>query len=126
MCEKDRVTTILHRHRLIVVMLIAGMTAACFGGPNPDQEKWLHGSWELTFNPEHDDSDVLIFKDDGTVMVRTADGRNISGKYAVFDKELAVTLVMNNKIIDVKFQISPDQSRLIYENGAYYTKQQSN
>ncbi len=101
----------------LAVLLAPG----CSSG-DPASHSWLHGSWELTFNPQKDDADVITFNSDGTVSIATADGHGVIGKYAVLDQEVALTLVSNQKIVDVRFAMSPDHTRLVYENGAYYTK----
>lgn len=115
------ISVIPTRLAALTVLAFIVMFSGCSGN-EAEKHAWLHGTWELTFNPDNDDSDVLTFKPDGTVTVDTIDGRQISGQYAVLDQELALTLVSNQKIVDVRFTISPDQSRLIYENGAYYTR----
>ena len=106
----------------IVVCLAIVFLSACSDMWGGNDAVWLHGKWELTHNPEKDDSDVLVFKDDGTVTVQTEDGREISGKYLVNENQLRMTLVTARDIVDVEFTISQDKTKLIYRNGAFYTK----
>ena len=77
----------------------------------------------MTHNPDNDSADKLIFKDDGTVVVQTEDGREIPGKYLIEEDQLKMTLATERDVIDVDFAISADKSKLIYKNGAFYTKQ---
>ena len=77
----------------------------------------------LTNNPDKDADDKLLFKDDGAVIVQTEDGREIPGKYLIDDNQLKMTLATRRDVIDVEFTISADKSKLIYRNGAFYTKQ---
>jgi hypothetical protein len=104
----------------IVLPLALALTAGC-GNP-AQQETWLHGTWELAYNPAHDSDDELSFRPDGTVEISTADARHIKGNYFVKDQTLLMLLEGNSNVIDVQFQISPDHARLTYQTGAYYTR----
>ena len=110
------------------IWIIAGLTVACLSGCSDSsgakEALWLHGVWDLTHNPEHDSSDTLVFKDDGTVTVQTEDERQITGKYLIDKNTLKMTLDTGRNVIDVEFTISEDKSKLIYSNGAFYTKQE--
>ncbi len=112
---------------MVFIYVIAGVVmiaaSACSDISGSRDAVWLYGVWELTHNPDHDDSDTLVFKDDGTVKVQTEDGREIDGKYAINDNQLKMTLATPRDVIDVEFTISKDKSKLIYRNGAYYTRQ---
>jgi hypothetical protein len=105
-----------------LVVLGAAMTAACDSGADPAAQQWLHGTWELTFNPDRDSEDDLVFDKDGSVQIHTANKRIIDGRYMVSDNELLMALIVNDKPVEVRFEISPDKSRLVYRNGAYYMK----
>ena len=107
----------------IVISMVFVFISACSYTSDSKDAVWLHGVWELTHNPDKDDADNLDFKDDGTVIVRTQDGREIHGKYLIDENHLKMTLVIPKNIIDVEFTISEDKTKLIYENGAFYTKQ---
>jgi translation initiation factor IF-1 len=111
----------------VFIYFIAGFlmtaTSACSDMSGSGDAAWLYGVWELTHNPDHDDSDTLVFKDDGTVKVQTEDGREIHGKFAINDNQLKMTLATGRDVIDVEFTISKDKSKLIYRSGAYYTRQ---
>ncbi len=104
------------------ILLLTAMTTACDSGSDPAAEEWLHGTWELTFNPERDSEDALVFNRNGFVQVHTANKRVIDGSYQMSSNTLLIVLVVNDQPVDVRFEISPDKSRLVYENGAYYTK----
>lgn len=97
--------------------------SGCSYSSGAKEAVWLHGTWELTHNPDNDSSDTLVFKDDGTVTVQTEDGRQIPGKYLVDENKLKMTLDTGRNVIDVEFTVSADKSKLIYSNGAFYTKQ---
>lgn len=107
---------------VIAVLLLAVLAAACGNGGGDTAHAWLHGTWELTFNPEHDSEDDLEFRRDGSVRVHTENKHIIDGMYQVSNDELLMVLVVNDKPVDVRFEISPDRTRLTYKNGAWYTK----
>ena len=98
--------------------------SACSDMSGSEDAVWLHGAWELTHNPDKDDADKLIFREDGVVIVQTEDGREIHGIYLINDLHLNMTLAGNNKAVEVEFTISGDKLKLIYETGAFYTKRQ--
>ncbi len=108
-----------------LALLFVVMASACGSGGDPGAQQWLHGTWELTFNPDRDDEDNLVFDEDGVVRILTADNRVLNGRYQVSDNDLLLVLVVNDKPVDVSFEISPDKTRLVYRNGAYYTKKGS-
>ena len=98
--------------------------SACSAISGSEDAVWLHGAWELAHNPDKDDADKLIFREDGVVIVQTEDGREIHGTYLINDLHLNMTLAGNNKAVEVEFTISGDKLKLIYETGAFYTKRQ--
>jgi hypothetical protein len=108
-----------------LALLFVAMASACGSGDDPGAQQWLHGTWELTFNPDRDDEDNLVFDEDGVVRILTADNRVLDGRYQVSGNDLLLVLVVNDKPVDVRFEISPDRSRLTYRNGAYYMKKGS-
>jgi hypothetical protein len=103
-----------------LIILAAALTAAC--GDSDGRPEWLHGTWELAFNPDRDSEDELTFNPNGTVVVQTADGRQISGQYQVNGLDLLLLLQPERNVVDVHFEIAPDHTRLVYKSGAYYIK----
>ncbi|MCC6302196.1 MAG: hypothetical protein IT489_05285 [Gammaproteobacteria bacterium] len=104
-----------------ITLLMAVALAAC--GSDASRAAWLHGTWTLAFNPAHDSEDVLTFRPDGKIEIRTADARRIDGIYHLEDRALLLRLEGRNGTIDAQFEVSPDHTRLTYPSGAYYTKQ---
>lgn len=109
-------------HALRTGLTIFAITAVFFVAACGKHPEWLHGTWELAYNPAHDSEDELTFNPDGTVVVESEDQHQTKGKYELSDSDL--TLVFPGRIdpIEVHFEASPDHSRLTYHNGAYYTK----
>lgn len=110
---------------MFAVLLLGALVSACDSAGDPAAQQWLHGTWELTFNPDRDSEDDLVFSRDGGVQVHTLTRQVIPGKYRVVGDELQLVLVVNDKHVEVGFGISPDKSRLTYSNGAYYMKKSS-
>lgn len=108
-----------------MLLCVALIVTACNSGGDPAAQQWLHGAWELTFNPDRDSKDDLIFASDGSMKIHTENKQVIDGKYRVEGDELAMVVIVNDKPVDVRFDISPDKSRLTYSNGAYYMKKAS-
>lgn len=106
----------------VLALLLSTMLAACDSSEDPGAQQWLHGTWELNFNPDRDDQDDLTFREDGTVRIDTANERIVNGKYQVSGNDLLLVLVVNDKPVEVHFEVSQDKSRLVYGNGAYYVK----
>ncbi len=104
----------------IVLGIVLVLLAACSASTDSGND-WLLGQWELAYNPENDDEDVLLFHEDGRVVIQTVDGREINGRYRIANDHLYLTLMLANRPLEVNFAISPDHSRLIFEKtGAYY------
>jgi hypothetical protein len=109
-------------HALRTGLTIFAITAVLFVAACGSHPEWLHGTWELAYNPAHDSEDELTFHPDGTVVVVSQDQHQMNGKYELSESQL--TLVFPGRIepIEVNFEVSPDHSRLTYHTGAYYTK----
>ena len=109
-------------HALRTGLTILAITAVLLLAACGKHPEWLHGTWELAYNPAHDSEDELTFNPDGTVVVASEDQHQMKGKYELSDTDL--TLVFPGRIepIEVHFEVSTDHSRLTYHNGAYYTK----
>lgn len=103
-------------------LLLTALIAGCGSDNDTVSQQWLHGAWELTFNPDRDSDDELVFKPNGLVRVHTESNRDFEGKYQVSDDTLIMVMIVNDVPVEVRFGISPDKTRLVYENGAYYMK----
>lgn len=106
-----------------LMFLALATVGACGSDSDPAGQAWLHGTWVLTFNPDRDSRDDLVFRDNGGVEVHTEDNRVVNGIYRIRDDQLVLLLEIKDQVVDVNFDIAPDKSRLTYKNGAYYTRQ---
>ncbi len=86
------------------------------------RDEWLHGTWELTYDPDKSPTDWLIFAADSSVEVETEDGRVISGRYVLDGSSLTLTMSLSFRDISIPLQVSSDRSQISNESGAYYTK----
>ena len=109
-------------HALRTGLTIFAITAVLFLAACGKHPEWLHGTWELAYNPAHDSDDELTFQPDGTVLVVSEDQHQTKGKYELSDTDLTLEFPGRIEPIEVHFEASPDHSRLTYHNGAYYTK----
>lgn len=107
--------------RAIAGLLLIG-SVACTEPDRGEAPDWLAGSWELTHNPTGDDEDVLIFDEQGQVTVQTEDKRRLHGRYHVKDSTLLLLLMIGNRQVETQFELDHGNQRLVYKNGAYYTK----
>ena len=91
----------------------------------PERDEWLYGTWQLTYDPDNNPTDWIIFAVDGSVSVKRPDGRLISGTYTRVGSSLTVTVSINSKAISFPLKVSPDRTQIANESGAYYTKSHS-
>ena len=108
---------------LFIIILCIGLFAC--GGINGDEHKWLIGEWQLTYNPSHDDEDVLSFSSGGRLTIKTVGGRSIDGHYQIVDNQLIMLIPNGSRPIETSFKISEARDQLLFANGAYYTKGES-
>lgn len=107
-----------------LLLTMALLVLAACSDPASNDNAWLLGRWELAYNPDADDEDVLLFREDGSVLVQTVDGREVPGKYHIRGERLDLDLALSTRLLQVSFDISPDHSRLIFpKSGAYYQRQ---
>ncbi len=113
----------MQRTAVALLLTMALLLTAC-GGPSGDDNAWLLGRWEVAYNPAADDEDVLLFREDGSVLVQTVDGREVQGRYRIRGERLDLELALSTRLLEVSFDISPDHSRLVFaKTGAYYQHQ---
>ncbi len=107
--------------RWSLLAALLALSSACGDGARDDAQ-WLVGRWEVAYNPQHDDDDVLEFSRDRIMSVRLADGRVIDGRYEIEGDTLVLDLDVPKRPTQVRIRIAPDHRRLVFENGAFYEK----
>jgi hypothetical protein len=105
----------------VFIMLLALMLPAC-SGAGSETPPWLLGRWQVAYNPNQDDSDVLLFQPGGKVRIEMEDGRALPGYFQVQQDKLVLLIQIGQRNIETQFQISPAKDRLVFSNGAYYMK----
>lgn|GEM_PF-2350114 len=105
--------------RVFSGLLLILMLAACAGSETPS---WLQGRWQVAYNPNNDDSDDLVFLPGSRVSIETEDGRTLEGRYQIKQDQLLMQIQVGQRNVETRFRISSAHDRLLYKNGAYYTK----
>lgn len=106
-------------NRVVSGLLLILMLAACAGSETP---AWLLGRWQVSYNPNNDDSDVLVFLPGSRVNIETEDGRTLEGRYQIKQDQLLMLIQVGQRNVETRFKVSSAHDRLLYKNGAYYTK----
>lgn len=109
-----------YRHLAVFVVAIF-LLAACSGADDAKNATWLHGTWQVTHNPQSDDEDDMVFRDDGKVVIITQHG-DLEGEYAVAGTILRMLVTVNQKPVLTEFKISENKDKLIFKNGAEYSR----
>lgn len=102
---------------LLLLTGIQGCSNRADSGP-----AWLVGEWHVSFNPLHDDADVLKFMPESKAAILTEDGRRMTGHYLIHENTLVLVIDKGGHSIETQFQISTARDRLTYKNGAFYTR----
>lgn len=107
-----------------VVVLVFLWLSACSNdsGSQAASVDWLTGKWELTFDPDANETDWLVFREDGTASVETPDGRKIPCKCNISENVVVLTFKIKGRSFDNRLSVSEEKSRLTNDSGAYYTK----
>lgn len=100
-----------------LILFVSG----CSASDDAEQLGWLYGTWQLSHNPDNDDEDDLLFKSDGQLLILTQHGQ-IQGEYALNGDALRMLFSVNAKPVITKFKVSPNKDKLIFENGAEYSR----
>lgn len=108
--------------RLFIAICIAALSllAACSGADNAAKATWLHGTWQLSHNPQNDDEDDMVFSSDGKVVILTQRGE-VTGEYAVEGSVLRMLVTVNGRPLMTEFRVSENKDKLIFHNGAVYS-----
>jgi hypothetical protein len=107
----------MQRVTLSVTILIAIpilCSVACTAqDPSPSSETWLHGKWELSYDPDGSPKDYLTFSADGAVVSSSPDGDEIRGTYTVDGNRLKMVFRRGNKTASAEMEITEDRSKLL-------------
>lgn len=104
------------------LLLAFAVLYGCSSGDEVAGASWLHGRWELSYNPANDDEDILQFLPDGRVVIHRQRGGEIEGEYALNDRALTMVMNVNARPVIAGFNVSEDHQRLIFDNGAEYRR----
>ncbi len=85
---------------------------------------WLHGTWELAYDPDNGEKDWLIFSKTGMFKVKDSGGIQVSGPYILNADKVKLIFRVKERTRELELTISKDKSRISNSSGAYYTKVQ--
>ncbi|MBL4850778.1 MAG: hypothetical protein JKY90_00630 [Gammaproteobacteria bacterium] len=105
----------------VIYALCFVMLTACSGANNAAEASWLHGTWQVSHNPKNDDEDDMVFMADGKVLIKTQQG-DLVGHYAVEGRLLRMLITVNGKPVPTEFRVSQNNAKLIFKNGAEYSR----
>ena len=94
--------------------------AATTGVPAATDTAWLLRQWQLAFDPDNSPKDFLTFSDGGTVALKTADGRDMAGRWVIEGERLTLSFDVNGRTLDMPMSIAPDRTSLTNDSGARY------
>lgn len=118
------IKTMTYKIICVVFALCLAVLSACSGADNAAQASWLHGTWEVTHNPQNDDEDDIEFMADGKVLIKTAQG-DLEGYYALEGRLLRMLITVNGRPVPTEFRVSENKDKLIFKNGAEYSRKAS-
>lgn len=105
----------------VICALCFVIFSACSGSNNTAEVGWLHGTWQVSHNPENDDEDDMVFMADGKVLIKSKQG-DLKGYYAVEGRLLRMLITVNGKPVPTEFRVSQNNAKLIFKNGAEYSR----
>jgi len=106
----------------LVLMLAGLILLGCSGGAQQTTPPWLLGRWQLSYNPQQDDNDILLFSQGGKVRIETEAGRSLNGHFLIQQEQLLLLVQIGQRSVETRFRISEAKDQLIFSNGAYYMK----
>lgn len=115
------IETMVYKVICVMCALCFVMLSACSGANNAAEASWLHGTWQVSHNPKNDDEDDMVFTDDGEVTIKTKQG-DLAGYYAVEGRLLRMLVTVNGKPVPTEFRVSQNNDKLIFKNGAEYSR----
>ena len=89
---------------------------------NASSQRWLHGTWELTYDPDNNDKDWIEFTKFGKTIIKGTSGPGYEGFYRVKNNKIILGFKVQHKYREIEMTISKDKSKLMNKSGAYYTK----
>lgn len=86
------------------------------------REEWLHGTWELAYDPDNNDKDWIVFGKLGKFILKGPKGPDYEGYYSIKSNKLILGIKVNDRVRTTEMAISDDRTKLTNESGAYYRR----
>lgn len=111
----------------IITFLLLGalgfMAVAYFYEKDPSEAVWLHGTWQLSYDPDNNEKDYMEFFPDSSVKIKS-NPRKVIAECAYVVKIGHVNLIcdVRGEKRTVSMEVANEESELINKTGAIYTK----
>jgi len=88
-------------------------------------QTWLHGLWEMAYDPDGDKKDWMYFDDVGTFSLKDEKKVLVRGYYTIKEEKVIVAAEVRQKIVEIVLTVSANKKKLYNDSGAYYTRKQA-
>jgi hypothetical protein len=96
----------------VVLIAIVLCSVACTAG-DPSSETWIHGKWELSYDPDGSPKDYLSFSADGAVVSSSPGNDDVLGTYSVEGDRVEIVFKLGSRSVTYEMEISEDRSKLL-------------
>jgi|GEM_PF-3953368 len=109
---------------LFVMVAVIGFFAVSYVyKEKPENALWLHGTWQLAYDPDGNVKDYMVFDSAGQVALKS----NLRNAYATCQYaskigHVTISCMVKGKERKIALEVSPDNNRLTNSSGAYYSK----
>jgi hypothetical protein len=115
---------------LALVLAVLLFTAISSSPVFADDQSWLVGKWEMSYDPDGNAKDWLQFSADGKVTSISSSGAGPVGSYVVIGNQVQMTFTVKTRAVSMTLNMSPDRKKLLNfskrtGNTAEYTKVRS-
>lgn len=102
----------------VLALLVIFMFSAPGRCDESDEDAWIFGTWQLTYDPDAAETDWLEFLPDGEVYNITPDGDRTPGLYLVTGDEVKAVFTLNEKDVIMFFHTDAkrDVLRIVTSN----------
>jgi hypothetical protein len=110
---------------LLIVLLaaIAFVAVVYFYEGNTTKATWLHGNWEMSYDPDNNPKDFLEFKPDGTVLLKSTPSKSDARcQYVIKIGHVNLVCMVRGEYRTIAMEVAGDQTQLVNPTGAVYTR----
>ncbi len=108
---------------VLIVGIIGFVVFSYVFQEHAEQAIWLHGNWQLAYDPDGDDKDYMEFLSDGRVHLKSSPTKAYATcDYASKIGHVTIQCMIKGVERGLSLEVSPDKQRLTNSSGAYYKK----